>query len=154
MRKSIIVMFLTVLLITACGGGGSGSTPQPTASANVPTGTTPPVVMTTSALQVAPDFKLQTYRMLLLQVDVSTRMSGRLFINVCALTTDSEPRLDYTNCLLSASLVDGKMQTELAISHSIQGLGAEVVDTSTLFETTFVHWSASELATTTELLVN
>ena len=138
MKKfNLTIISIALFLLAACGGGsgGSGSSPSPSPTPAPPAAPSPPpqsAPTETADLVVSPSFTLATYQMIEVNVDVSSRWNGKLFLNICETTGESDPRLNFNKCLLNAPLQNGKLNTSVSVSYGVNRLGAEIIDSADL----------------------
>lgn len=145
----------------ACGGGGEGGAePSPApAPKPAPAPSPTPVVeqpqaVTTADLVVDANFTLNTFSEHTLDVDVSNRLNGRMFINVCELVDDVNEQLNYQACILTAQLKDGRLSVPLTVSNSVDALGAEIVFPDNLDAHEIHYWRRLDLDNNSALLIN
>lgn len=100
------------------------------------------------------DFTLDTFSKHTLDVDVSNRLNGRMFINVCELIDDVNEQLNYQACLLTAPLKSGRLSVPLTVSNSVDGLGAEMVFPDDLNSYEIHYWTRLDLDSDSTLLIN
>ena len=143
----LTVIFSAVMMLVACGGGSSGGDSDPIPVAPTPSNPPPQEAPTTADLVVSSTFDLATYQVIEIDVDVSQRWSGKLYLNVCETNGGDTPLLNYKNCLLKAPLKDGKLSASFSVSYSVNQLGAEILDPQNLGMTEVTIWDAEEFST-------
>lgn len=159
MQKTLSV--LSILTLVACGGGGdaggessSAPAPKPAPAPSPTPAVEQPQAVTTADLIVDADFTLDTFSEHSLDVDVSSRLSGRMFINVCELVDEVSEQLNYQSYLLTAPLKDGRLSLSLTVSNSVDALGAEIVFPDNLDAHEIHYWTRLDLDNDNVLLIN
>lgn len=155
MHKTLSV--LSILTLVACGGGGDAGGESSSAPAPAPSPTPAveqPQAVTTADLVVDANFTLNTFSEHTLDVDVSNRLNGRMFINVCELVDEVSEQLNYQSCLLTAPLKDGRLSISLTVSNSVDALGAEIVFPDNLDAHEIHYWTRLDLDNDSGLLIN
>ena len=124
MKKSIIILTLSMTL-TACGGGGSEETKAPaTISAPAPSSTEATKSTGINALKIDEQFNLSTKYSLNLDVELGFG-DVRAYLNVCQKKASAQ-RADYNNCIYRGPIANSALETQLILSRQDIDLVAEV----------------------------
>ena len=152
-KLNIFMIIALTSLVAACGGGSEGTNQAP---APAPVQTTPPPnpapqILGVMDLNIAPGFELETHRELTLEVDVSARYQGNVYLNLCE---GIQNKPNYAKCLLRTPLSDGQLITSLSVANDTSSLVAELIDLADPTQSDYTVWSAQTLSSISTLTVN
>lgn len=89
-----------------------------------------PVPTHTGEMDVPEDFLFPTSFQLSIEVDVSNRLPGRSYFQVCSRfekTSESSYVIDYGSCLLRGPIIDGKLNHTVNVANHMDQLIVELL---------------------------
>lgn len=145
-----IMSFLSVLMLSACGGGGSDAKPIPATTTVVDQSSTGSQQQGVAALNVAPEFDFKTDIAVTVKVAASL-VNERAFINIC----DAEAVLTNSDtCFIRSPLTDRGLEMSFTLPHQEQKVKAEIWFYDTSLPPLYYEWHVNNSQTEQVWLIN